>query len=342
MQKVRIPTPVIGFDPPVYVCKRANKPFYLDGSLDKEFWKEASFTEEFQSITGDEMEKPAFSTKVKMLWDEEYFYFGAQMEGEEIWATLEEKDSKIFLDNAFEILIDPDSDTHDYFEFEVNAKNTIWDLFLTKPYRDNGRALSSFDIKGTKSAVKIEGELNKPGDGNKRWTVEVAMPFSVLKECAAGGRTPVCGDFWRVNFVRVHWWTKVVNGQYQKEERPEQHWVWAPTGVVNIHYPELWGVVFFADGEETFSLPSYEYEKWELRKIYYKLHEYYDKYGFFPKETSNRVEEIFSSKHIKIESTTHNFELSCISEDGTYEVSMLGDGKTSVKKADKERALHQK
>ena len=50
--------------------------------------------------------------------------------------TLTEHDSVIFQDNDFEVFIDPDGDNHNYYEIEINALNTEWDLRLPKPYRD--------------------------------------------------------------------------------------------------------------------------------------------------------------------------------------------------------------
>ena len=45
-------------------------------------------------------------------------------------------DAVIFHNNDFEVFIDPDGDTHNYYELEINALNTVWDLFITKPYRE--------------------------------------------------------------------------------------------------------------------------------------------------------------------------------------------------------------
>jgi hypothetical protein len=43
--------------------------------------------------------------------------------------------SIIFLDNDFEVFIDPDGDNWMYYELEVNALAQIWDLLLIRPYR---------------------------------------------------------------------------------------------------------------------------------------------------------------------------------------------------------------
>ena len=53
----------------------------------------------------------------------------------DLWATLKKRDSVIFYDNDFELFIDPDGDTHCYYELEINSHGTEWDLFLDKPYR---------------------------------------------------------------------------------------------------------------------------------------------------------------------------------------------------------------
>ena len=130
MSQIRIPIPAVDFQPPVYICRRATKPFHLDGNINKPFWEDAPFTDAFLDIEGSHMPTPRFLTRAKMLWDDENFYFGAQLDGNEIWGHVTKRDDIIFQDNDFEIFIDPDSDTAQYYEFEKNVLNTVWDLFL--------------------------------------------------------------------------------------------------------------------------------------------------------------------------------------------------------------------
>jgi hypothetical protein len=217
---------------------------------------------------------------VKMLWDDDYFYVGAFLEEPNVWATLTEPDSLIYMDNDFEVFIDPDGDTHNYYELEINALSTVWDLFLAKPYRDGGPAIHAWAIKGLKTAVKIVGTLNDPGTKDKSWFVEIAIPWEVLKEAASPKSAPKDGDQWRINFSRVEYRLNVEGGQYVKAKDaagrtlPEENWVWSPTGLVNIHYPEMWGYVQFSgktagQGRDTFQEKAEEKVKWALRKIYY-------------------------------------------------------------------------
>ena len=99
-----------------------------------------------------------------MLWDDTYLYVAALLEEPHVWGTLTKHDSVIFHDNDFEIFIDPDGDNHEYYEIEINALNTEWDLFLKKPYRDGGPAINEWEIPGLKTAVHVDGTLNNPSD----------------------------------------------------------------------------------------------------------------------------------------------------------------------------------
>jgi hypothetical protein len=276
----KVPEPKIPFNPPTYVCYRAASPVQIDGNLDEDVWTKAAWSENFVDIEGGGRNRPRFRTMAKMLWDDDYFYIGAYLEEPNVCATLTKRDSIIFLDNDFEIFIDPDGDTHNYYELEMNALNTVWDLFLVKPYRDGGPALHAWDIQGLKTAVKVSGTLNNPADKDKAWFVEIALPWEVLKEAASPKASPKAGDQWRVNFSRVEYRVNVADGAIAKaadaagKPLPEDNWVWAPTGLVNIHYPEMWGYVQFSGktagkGRDTFGDKPEEAAKWALRKIYY-------------------------------------------------------------------------
>ncbi len=323
-----IPKPIIGFKPPVYICKRAIKPFVLDGKIDKEFWEDAPYTNDFVDIEGETRPVPRFKTRAKLLWDDNNLYIAAELTGDEIWATVTKRDDVIFHDNDFEVFIDTSSDTHEYYEFEMNALNTVWDLFLTKPYRDGGTPINAWDIQGLQTAVHIDGELNNPNATNKRWTVEIVMPFDVLKQ--KSNKIPVPGDYYRVNFSRVQWLVDVIDNTYVKRTNngkplPEDNWVWAPTGVINIHYPELWGFVFFSHHGEEYEIPEYEYIKWELRLLYYHQHAYRQKHGCFTKDFELiKNGDNFSIKPT-IEITKNSFEISV--SNGKHNLSIFADGK---------------
>src|SRR5262249_5929522 len=126
--------------PRIYVCRRASSPIEINGRPDDRAWADAPWTDDFIDIEGSVRPEPRFRTRAKMLWDKEFFYIAAEMEERHVVATITEKNSVIYQDNDFEIFLDPDGDNHNYYEFEMNALNTIWELTLTKPYKDAGQA----------------------------------------------------------------------------------------------------------------------------------------------------------------------------------------------------------
>jgi hypothetical protein len=233
-----------------YVAYRSTSPFAIDGRLTEPAWLSADWTEPFVDIEGDVRPKPAYLTRVKMAWDESNFYIGALLVEPHLWATLKEHDSIIFRDNDFEVFIDPNGDNHEYYELEINALNTTWDLLLPKPYKDDGKAVNGWEIAGMKTAVNLDGTLNNPSDVDRGWTVEIALPWKALGELARRPSPPRDGDQWRVNFSRVQWGLNTVSNRYEKVPRlAEDNWVWSPQGVIDMHRPERWGYVQFSSGK---------------------------------------------------------------------------------------------
>jgi hypothetical protein len=229
-----------------YLCHKTAASFEIDGRLDKTPWAEAEWTEDFVDIEGDAKPKPRFRTRAKMLWNDEYLFIGAELEEAHIWAYQTEHDSVIFHDNDFEVFIDPNGDNQLYGEFEMNARNTTWDLLLVRAYRDGGPAINGWEIKGIRTAVHLDGTLNDPSDTDRGWSVEIAMPWKALGEIAGRPSPPKEGDQWRINFSRVEWHVDVKDGKYVKVPGlPEDNWVWSPQGVIDMHRPWMWGCLQF-------------------------------------------------------------------------------------------------
>jgi hypothetical protein len=239
--------------PKAYACPRAPGPITIDGRIDDEAWRAAPWTDDFVDIEGPRKPPPRFRTRAKMLWDDDYFYVAAELREPHVCATLTEKNSVIYHDNDFEIFIDPDGDNHNYYEFEMNALGTIWELTLPKPYRDGGEPKLGTNIAGLRSAVHVRGTINDPRDADEGWTVEVAIPWRGLAPYnQRRAAPPRSGGIWRINFSRVEWIYDVIDGKYvrrPRETNPEDNWVWSAQGVIDMHRPERWGFVLFTDGK---------------------------------------------------------------------------------------------
>jgi hypothetical protein len=281
-QRPRADFEAMPFAPQRYVVYRSPSPLRIDGKLTESAWTAASWSDAFVDIEGDAKPRPPFRTRAKMLWDDQAFYIAADLDEPDLWATLTERDAVIFRDNDFEVFIDPDGDTHAYYEFEVNALGTPWDLMLIKPYRDGGPAITAWDIAGLEVGIDVRGTLNRPGDRDDGWTVELALPWKSLREAAPDHNPPSPGSSWRVNFSRVEWQMDVGEGRYTKRLKPgtkdplpENNWVWSPQGAINMHMPERWGYVQFSGAEagsrtDAFADDPNEKVKWALRRLYYR------------------------------------------------------------------------
>ncbi len=270
------------YAPRHYVCYRAPSAPAIDGKLDEAAWQAATWTGDFVDIEGDGRPRPPLQTRAKMLWDDTFFYVAFDLEEPDLWGTLTQRDSIIYNDNDVEVFIDPDGDSHNYYELELNTLGTIFDLMMVQPYRDGGPPIIAWDIAGLRSAVNCRGTVNRPGDRDDGWTVELAMPWSILREAVPGKRPPGPGEQWRVNFSRVEWQVEVKDGRYTKRIDPatgkpmrEDNWVWSPQGAIEMHMPERWGYVRFSGIEagrpnEAFAENSDERVKWALRRLYYR------------------------------------------------------------------------
>ena len=322
------------FAPRHYVCYKTAEPLHIDGKLTDAAWQAAAWTDVFVDIQGDAKPSPRLRTRAKMLWDDTYFYVGAALDEPDLWATLTQRDTVIFYDNDFEVFIDPDGDTHAYYELEINALETVWDLMLIKPYRDGGPAINGWDLQGLQARVHADGTLNDPHDRDQGWSVEIALPWAVLKEAAPRREPPRSGDQWRVNFSRVQWALTVEEGRYGKKidpktgtPYPEDNWVWSPQGVVNMHRPEQWGYVQFSDtiaGEaiDAFVVDPNEKVKWALRRLYYRQQAYQETYGRY----APNLQALHAAD---VTVTGLDFEPTMQATERLYEITAPGfDGKT--------------
>lgn len=259
--------------PRTYTAQKTQETITIDGKVSESAWQNAKWSQSFIDIEGDKT--PKYDTKMKMIWDDTYLYIYAELNEPHVWGTLKQRDTVVFYNNDFEVFIDPDGDTHNYYEIEVNALNTIWDLYLSKPYRNGAQVLNNYDIAGLQSAVHVNGTLNNPTDTDDSWAVEMAIPWSFTTGGFGTVKAPV-NKFWRINFSRVHWDHTIYKGRYHRTKAnngtylPAYNWVWSPQGVINMHEPEHWGYVYFAteDNAEDVAIPKDEHIKWYLYELY--------------------------------------------------------------------------
>lgn len=248
--------------PKSYTILKTSNTFSIDGKAFEPSWNEALWTDYFIDIEGNKNPKPYYNTRVKMLWDDEFIYFYAEMEEEHVWGDITERDAVIFHNNDFEVFVKPNQYQPYYGEFEVNVLGTLWELFLARPYRRNGPVLNHWDVNGTQIGIDIKGTINNPTDIDTSWSVELAIPIQALKEIDRGSEVKE-GSMWRINFSRVQWQHQVNDGVYSRKTDEEgnrlheNNWVWTEQSAIAMHRPEHWGYVFFTEQEEMSQANNY-------------------------------------------------------------------------------------
>ena len=198
------------------------------------------------------------------------------------------------------------------------------------------------DIQGLKKGVHVDGTINDPGDEDSGWSVELAIPWKVLGQCAHRRVPPDEGDIWNMNFSRVRWDASVEGDRYAKKTDPEtdrpvpaHNWVWTPQGIANMHYPEMWGLVMFTNpisaGGNSFSPAPVEEAMWALRKLYYAEKTHFLQYGRYTAEIARlglRHEEVYGYLWPpKLQATEGTFEALLGSDDGRTETRIDHDGR---------------
>jgi Carbohydrate family 9 binding domain-like len=178
-------------------CRWASGPINIDGRVDEEAWRKAQVLENF--VVFWDKRKPKTSTKARLLWDDKYLYFSAEMEDTDLYADVKERNGMTWTNDVFELFFKPHEDRLAYYEFQVNAANTPLELFF--PSRGSGgfQRFAPLTRLGMESAVKLDGTLNNWQDQDRGWTVEGRIPWKAFTK--TGGK-PKAGDKWRFSLCR--------------------------------------------------------------------------------------------------------------------------------------------
>ncbi len=178
-------------------CRWASRPIKIDGVLDDVAWSKADKLSDFSAYW--RKRKAATKTTARLLWDGEGFYFSADMEDHDVFATIREPNGMLWTEDVFEIFLKPATDKLPYYEFQVNPLNTQLELFFPSRGAGGYGRFAAGTRLGMESAVQVHGTLNRWDDRDVGWTVEGFIPWTAFK--LTGGR-PKPGDKWRFALCR--------------------------------------------------------------------------------------------------------------------------------------------
>ncbi|MFL5241837.1 MAG: carbohydrate-binding family 9-like protein [Gemmataceae bacterium] len=186
----------------VFECRWAVGKIKIDGKIDEVAWDKAQVIDGFQVFW--QSRKPRTATKARLIWDDSYLYFAADMEDTDLYADITERNGMTWYNDVFELFFKPSAEKLPYYEFQVNAANTPLEIYF--PSRGSGgyRRFAPLTRLGMESEVKLRGTLNDFRDKDDGWTVEGRIPWTGFKE--TGGK-PSAGDLWLFSLCRYDYST---------------------------------------------------------------------------------------------------------------------------------------
>jgi len=259
-----------------YLAKKIPHSIKIDGDINKDAWKNAMWSRRFvDMVSGD---AGMYNTQAAILWNDSHLYIAFIAEEPFVEASFTERDSIIFLENDLELFIDGGDC---YYELEVNAANTIYEVFFiwkdsyikgskfdipefdvhqSQAYTFGGDydrsgasfwkgthprgirwAFTNFDMKGLETAVMIDGTLNNNSDIDKGWSLEIAIPWTSLTLLANGRSIPPENGD-IWNMFLGRFQKLMFNG---KEVQPHPAMALNSHGVYDTHLNDKWSKIAF-------------------------------------------------------------------------------------------------
>lgn len=264
-----------------YKAQKIDFNILIDGNIQKLAWQNAEWSKRFVDMVTSE--PGIYNTMAAILWNNTYLYIAFIAEEPFVEANKTERDSIVFLENDLEVFIDGGDC---YYELEVNAANTIYEVFFIwkdayiknckfdipafdvhqqqaytfgGDYDRNGEsfwkgthprgvrwAFTNFDMPDLKTAVQVDGTLNDNSDIDKGWSLEIAIPWSSLDMLSNGRAIPPSSGD-IWNIFLGRFQKLVLSG---KEVQPHPAMALNSHGIYDTHLPEKWSRIEFTDNKQ--------------------------------------------------------------------------------------------
>lgn len=201
----------------------------VDGKLTEAAWATAVQTGAFVNVaTGKADTSQPVQGSAKLLWDDRALYVAFEVKDKDIVGGFKktEVDPHLWTKDTIELMIDPDGngDNKDYYEIQVGPQNLVFDSQFDAYNQPKAGEAGPFGHQDWRSkltsAVVVDGTLDKAGDEDKGYTVELSIPWTSFDK--AKTKPPALGDAWRMNFYAIQAnsgvaWSPILNkGNFHK------------------------------------------------------------------------------------------------------------------------------
>ncbi|HUS80508.1 MAG TPA: sugar-binding protein, partial [Armatimonadota bacterium] len=201
------------------VCGRAQTPPVIDALSDDDCWRDAMIATDLSVLGSGGNERAFRQATTRAAWDDRALYLHVicfEPDPASITAEVTVRDGEVWMEDAVEIFLQPDTGTNDYLHLIVNARGTLYDERNTSP---------DYDSQATVAATI----------GEQAWQVELAIPWGEQ------GAAPRPGQQWGLNVCREH-----------RPADPNEWSTWAPLQRASSKFawPALFGRLQFAPAPE--------------------------------------------------------------------------------------------
>ncbi len=221
----------------IYKAHKIDREINIGFAWDDPIWNLAEPTKWYKVLTDEE---PISKTEAGILWSDNYVYVNYKAYDRDVFAYHTERNSQTCEDDVLEFFFSTVPESGWYYNFEINALNTVYDAYQPKPnFAGGGRRWCNWDSKNMKSAVFVKGKINDPTVEDEYWQLQLAVPFKdlILKD---GKARPDFGDKWTFMLSRYDY------SIYLPDEGVEL----SATNVLDkvaFHVPDVWNYLEFVN-----------------------------------------------------------------------------------------------
>jgi len=219
---------------PKIIASYTDSEMIIDGLLTESIWRKTQSVVLRENRSGKSLTDTVYLTVAQIAYNQDNLYIAFTCNDPDIWGDFTERDQHLWTEEAVEVFIDTDTISNTYVEIEVTPNNILFDSYIVDPVNIDIAATKEFDLKGITTAVTVDGSVNVANDPDKKWTVEISIPFKDLVDedfMIIPGETE-----WRINFYRLE----------RKRTGESTSLAWSPTRA-RFHKPSVFGVLGFGD-----------------------------------------------------------------------------------------------
>ena len=187
----------------------------IDGKLDDRGWMRIPWTANFVELEGSGTSRPRFQSRAKMMWDRYNLYLAVWM----VEPNLESKPISSLGFDGLSVLVTRDGERIDYHMVTLEPGGRL----IENHVRTEEPTSMPNHPSRVRGAVGLSGSLNTPGDADRGWWAEIAIPWSEV-DLPKFATIPETDSTIRVQFAR-------------------QDAAWSPHYQHDLHTPHMWGKV---------------------------------------------------------------------------------------------------